>query len=700
MKFSATIAAALLLTSAACRVVPSVPQQYVATNITTLIKLIGTHLTNREDAVFGGDSPPPKRPKPNPPDSPTPLDEYKAATFMLPVNTYFQGSLEAERKLWGYIDDAAPDCDIEGEYYNINRAYEELGIYDKDTQCFRVSHYDSHRVDENGNHIGVKDQTYKVGDKVFRATGAHGTFGINANEGVVFFIDVASAAHKAAELWGVKDPPKDQLPALRQMSDLSWGYWYLAHGGTNLGHITKFIVPQVINDITLRLINAALESYVVPDGEERITTVPEWPGITFDIETEACKALLGSPNGIAAAYFLSQHKEELGGNKYIDKVTVFRPDDGTENDEPALVYYVEDAPSDSLEDTSPEDESPGSPGNPTPAAEPNEADDAFWNRHVCRGEKLHEASIRNKDTALNFVRAVDSEFDGTMEDEMKTWGYTDEQGRSIFCNLDDLTHELNSLGIDAEFRKGDKQGDNECFHVHHRRGLGRATYIKTGAYAHIGVNARDGVVSFLNIMSAEKAATDNWKVEKPVDFELPRLRQISDLTWAFWNRAHKDSVGLKDINLFLVHQIVNQDTMRLIRMAMKSYKVPDGEQRHVFVPRWPGIEFFIDTAEGQAMLGSPNGLSAGYFLIQHKNQLGGNKYVHKVTVWRDYDGDDHMLLWVKDAPLPPQEAALGIANDSMSDKGLSGTFDNAGNIVKRSIDGKNFIREHRVVARS
>ena len=124
-------------------------------------------------------------------------------------------------------------------------------------------------------------------------TGAHGTFGINVDQGIVWFIDVASASLKAASLWGVQNPPVDQLPALRQMSDLAWGFWHEAHGGSNLGHITKFIVPQIINEDTLSVIKQALETYEVPEGQERLTALPAWPGVTFDIETDQGKALLG-----------------------------------------------------------------------------------------------------------------------------------------------------------------------------------------------------------------------------------------------------------------------------------------------------------------------------------------------------------------------------------------------------------------------
>lgn len=36
------------------------------------------------------------------------------------------------------------------------------------------------------------------------------------------------------------------------------------------------------------------------------------------------KPLHNSPTGIAAGFFLAQHKRQLGGNKVIDRVTVFR----------------------------------------------------------------------------------------------------------------------------------------------------------------------------------------------------------------------------------------------------------------------------------------------------------------------------------------------------------------------------------------
>lgn len=87
--------------------------------------------------------------------------------------------------------------------------------------------------------------------------------------------------------------------------------------------------------------------------------------------------------------------------------------------------------------------------------------------------------------------------------------------------------------------------------------------------------------------------------------------------------------------------------------------------------------------------------------MQHKTQLGGNKYIYKVTLWNDADGDVQMMFWVKDAP-PPQAAPEGQLDRKMStpDEGeVAHAFGKAGKVVNRSQDGRNVIREHVVLAK-
>jgi hypothetical protein len=76
--------------------------------------------------------------------------------------------------------------------------------------------------------------------------------------------------------------------------------------------------------------------------------------------------------------------------------------------------------------------------------------------------------------------------------------------------------------------------------------------------------------------------------------------------------------------------------------------------------------------------------------VQHKTQLGGNKYIHQVTVWMSSDGDVQMMFWVKDAP-PPEAAPQG--------QSIRRRLERQVKIVKRGHDGRNIIKEHRVLAK-
>jgi hypothetical protein len=67
---------------------------------------------------------------------------------------------------------------------------------------------------------------------------------------------------------------------------------------------------------------------------------------TTHFRTTFCETLTiaGSPNGATFAYFLMQHKAQLG-HKTITKVTVIRPETIDDNDfvDASLVFHVADA---------------------------------------------------------------------------------------------------------------------------------------------------------------------------------------------------------------------------------------------------------------------------------------------------------------------------------------------------------------------
>lgn len=61
--------------------------------------------------------------------------------------------------------------------------------------------------------------------------------------------------------------------------------------------------------------------------DRRIEGYSQWPSLVLDTETNAGRAILGTPNGAATAYLLIQRKAKLG-NKRIGKIAVFWGKDG------------------------------------------------------------------------------------------------------------------------------------------------------------------------------------------------------------------------------------------------------------------------------------------------------------------------------------------------------------------------------------
>jgi hypothetical protein len=174
--------------------------------------------------------------------------------------------------------------------------------------------------------------------------------------------------------------------------------------------------------------------------------------------------------------------------------------------------------------------------------------------------------------------------------------------------------------------------------------------------------------------------------------------------------------------------ITNEVTLEFIKLILGTDQIPKWGQRR---------EFGMDTQEAQALLGmswlfavhssrshritlfrclgSPNGKSLGYFLAQHKTQLGDPPYyISGVAIFgpdNERHANDPYLLFkvVRVDPSgtllqppgwkPPLGAdALEESKSLPQDRIVSTSGDLITilepRIVKRSVDGKNVVREH------
>ncbi|KAG9204157.1 hypothetical protein G6514_001795 [Epicoccum nigrum] len=256
-----------------------------------------------------------------------------------------------------------------------------------------------------------------------------------------------------------------------------------------------------------------------------------------------------------------------------------------------------------------------------------------WNDALCRGDALvhamtlsgHEAAL-----ALNWPH-LQSPWNGDIKAELKTWGWLDSDenhnNADTFCNFGkDMGNLLQGLKVDG--RSAQMGGPNHCFFLEHRNGStvkrnpdgslpaevdqkydaeGRE-YRVTGAYSRVGINRKDGIVYFLHRVSPEKGAEMLWDNPSPDPAALPKIRSSSDLTFGLWNRVAA-SDGNK-IEKFVSMNIVNEDAEDIIKRALETVHLDD-------VQAWPGTDFDMMSDAVKALLASPVGLGAAYFLLQH-----------------------------------------------------------------------------------
>lgn len=95
--------------------------------------------------------------------------------------------------------------------------------------------------------------------------------------------ELESPAYAAADLWKTK-PQTNQLPKLRFLTDVLWGYWN--RDNSNIRNINWYIVQQVENVDAVKLIARALRN--------KKKTLAPWPGTTFSMDSDEGHAILGT----------------------------------------------------------------------------------------------------------------------------------------------------------------------------------------------------------------------------------------------------------------------------------------------------------------------------------------------------------------------------------------------------------------------
>ena len=65
---------------------------------------------------------------------------------------------------------------------------------------------------------------------------------------------------------------------------------------------------------------------------------------------------------------------------------------------------------------------------------------------------------------------------------------------------------------------------------------------------------------------------------------------------------HPDGQDSNDINMFFLALFLNKITVQLIDEASKASKITAGQSRVGRLPKWLGLTFSMESAEGKAMI--------------------------------------------------------------------------------------------------
>ncbi|KAL8688947.1 MAG: hypothetical protein Q9224_004761 [Gallowayella concinna] len=114
------------------------------------------------------------------------------------------------------------------------------------------------------------------------------------------------------------------------------------------------------------------------------------------------------------------------------------------------------------------------------------------------------------------------------------------------------------------------------------------------------------------------------------DHLVPPLSRWSDVTWVLYSDLARKSSGEQLGKLqYLAHDMVtNGDTKVVMIYIMRKHQKNVGRLQMPF----PGLEFDIETEEGQALLGTPNGVGTAWMMHDRARELG--KRGLKIRLWQ------------------------------------------------------------------
>ncbi|KAL8947683.1 MAG: hypothetical protein Q9222_006067 [Ikaeria aurantiellina] len=149
-------------------------------------------------------------------------------------------------------------------------------------------------------------------------------------------------------------------------------------------------------------------------------------------------------------------------------------------------------------------------------------------------------------------------------------------------------------------------------------------YSTQGFYSMNFIPSKNAIMA-LNVFSPKRELRGRADPvpEDQIPQYLPRLNRLSDMMWTVWASIQPEESrgGLR----YIMHDdVTNDDTAEIMEDSLMkagdSLRLP-----------WPGKTYRMDTDEGKALLGTPNGLATAWLMIDRAAILGRRDPT--ITIW-------------------------------------------------------------------
>jgi hypothetical protein len=272
----------------------------------------------------------------------------------------------------------------------------------------------------------------------------------------------------------------------------------------------------------------------------------------------------------------------------------------------------------------------------TPPPTPEKTQEAFtYSSAVSKGERMHALTLQDSCASSTYLQQSD----------LAPWGWSRSTLPYDFISIsNDIRKLITACAHSSGGTRDDLHATVGTSDMHDEDvTVNGVEYPSTMAHIFSTLNPKAGL--FIAQVNTTPENMLSQAERKSNTSKIPELKRWSDVAFLQWKDLSVDGVvpNLKFVGRVFIHNDITRTVLKTVLANIRRKKSVGDEH----LPQWPGVTFTMESDEGKALLGTPNGSGVAWLLAQHKKELG-HKIVDRVRLWYEGKGPANLLFHLKD----------------------------------------------------